>query len=59
MVLSINIRARIAWRADQGWSWRKTGNDVGCDHEKIENLALSMPKSYREVLDKNGGSSHY
>jgi hypothetical protein len=38
MVLSINQRARIVWRAGQGWSWREIGNDVGCDPETARRI---------------------
>jgi hypothetical protein len=34
-------------------------NNLDSDRKTLENLALSMPRRYQEVLDKNGGSTHY
>ncbi len=34
-------------------------NNLDSDRKTLENLALSMPRRYQEVLDKSGGSTHY
>ncbi len=34
-------------------------NRLAIDTQTIENLALSMPSRYAEVLEKNGCATHY
>jgi hypothetical protein len=60
-ILSQEMKSsRIYANEDELWTaiqlhWDK----LDYDRETLENLALSMPNRYREVLDKNGGSIHY
>ena len=38
---------------------KKTWNELNNNKVYIENLCLSMPDRYREVIERNGCATHY